>query len=123
MNITASDNNDFVEDTSNHETYTQSGQRILATVSRELSEKFGKGYTYSGLNRMIKVAEFYSDEKKFATLSRTYYIHVEKYDWNGQPVAKYRLDQWGYFTVDEENNLLYLVSTNHDSSFFKYQLV
>ena len=51
-----------------------------------------------------------------------YYIHVEKYDWNGQPIAKYKLDRWGYFTVDEENNFLYLVSTNDDSSFFKYKL-
>jgi len=50
-----------------------------------------------------------------------YYIHVEKYDWNGQVIAKYKLDRWGYFTVDE-NNTLYLVSTNDDSSFFKYQL-
>ena len=53
---------------------------------------------------------------------RNYFIHVEKYDWNGQPIAKYKLDQWGYFTVDEENNTLYLVSTNDDSAFFKYQL-
>ena len=51
-----------------------------------------------------------------------YYIHVEKYDWNGQPIAKYKLDRWGYFSVDEENNTLYLVSTNDDSSFFKYKL-
>ena len=51
-----------------------------------------------------------------------YYIHVEKYDWNGQPIAKYRLDRWGYFVVDEKGNTLYLVSTNDDSSFFKYLL-
>ena len=50
-----------------------------------------------------------------------YFIHVEKYDWNGQPIAKYKLDRWGCFTVDK-NNILYLVSTNDDSSFFKYQL-
>jgi hypothetical protein len=51
-----------------------------------------------------------------------YYIFVEKYDWNGNPIAKYKLDQCGYFTVDEKNNQLYLVSTNHDDPFFKYQL-
>jgi hypothetical protein len=51
-----------------------------------------------------------------------FYIYVEKYDWNGQPIAKYKLDQWGYFTVDEKNNILYLVSTNDDDPFFKYQL-
>ncbi len=52
------------------ETYSQQGRKILATLSRTLTEKFGKGYTYSGLNRMIKVAEAYSEEM-FATLSRT----------------------------------------------------
>ncbi|GHT67844.1 hypothetical protein FACS189452_06340 [Bacteroidia bacterium] len=35
-----------------------------------MTEKYGKGYTYSALNRMIKVAETYNEEK-FATLSRT----------------------------------------------------
>ena len=50
------------------ETYSQQGRQILATLSQALTEKFGKGYTYSGLNRMIKVAEAYSEEK-FATLS------------------------------------------------------
>ena len=53
-----------------YETYSQHGQQILATLSQTLTEKFGKGYTYSGLNRMIKVAEAY-DEEMFATLSRT----------------------------------------------------
>ncbi|MDR2840889.1 MAG: PDDEXK nuclease domain-containing protein, partial [Paludibacter sp.] len=45
------------------------GTQILATLSQELTSKFGKGYTYSALNRMIKVAEAY-DEEIFATLSR-----------------------------------------------------
>ena len=51
-----------------------------------------------------------------------YYIYVEKYDWNGNPTSKYKLDRWGYFTVDEKNNLLYLVSTNDDDPFFRYKL-
>ena len=62
-------------------------------------------------------AQVWNDNKK-----ENYYIFVEKYDWNGNPVTKYKLDQWGYFTVDEENNLLYLVSTNDDDPFFIYQL-
>ena len=53
-----------------YETYSQRGQQILATLSRTLTEKFGKGYTHSALTRMIKVAEAY-DERKFATLSQT----------------------------------------------------
>ena len=61
--------------------------------------------------------QVWSDNKK-----ENYYIYVEKYDWNGQPIAKYKLDQWGYFTVDEKNDMLYLVSTNDDDTFFKYHL-
>ena len=53
-----------------YETYSQHGQQILATLSQTLTAKFGKGYTYSGLNRMVKVAQAY-DEAMFATLSRT----------------------------------------------------
>ena len=62
-------------------------------------------------------AQAWSDNNK-----GNYYMHVEKYDWNGQPIAKYKLDRWGYFTVDEENSILYLVSTWDDSTFFKYKL-
>ena len=53
-----------------HETYTQHGQQILATLSQRLTEKFGKGYTYSALTRMTKVTEAYTEEM-FATLSQT----------------------------------------------------
>ncbi len=53
-----------------YETYSDYGQQILATLSQRLTEKFGKGYTYSALTRMIKVAEVYSEEM-FATLSQT----------------------------------------------------
>jgi hypothetical protein len=47
---------------------------------------------------------------------------IEKYDWNGQPIARYKLDQDGFFAIDEKNNHLYLVSYNHDDPFFRYQL-
>ena len=53
-----------------YETYTQHGQQILATLSQRLTEKFGKGYTYSALTRMTKVAEAYTEEM-FATVSQT----------------------------------------------------
>jgi hypothetical protein len=51
-----------------------------------------------------------------------HYIYVEKYDWNGNPVACYKLDRWGYFTVDEKNKKLYLMSTNDDDPFFVYEI-
>jgi len=62
-------------------------------------------------------AQVWSDNRK-----EDFYIFVEKYDWNGNPIAKYKLDQWGYFAVDEKNNILYLISTNDDDPFFIYHL-
>jgi len=53
-----------------YETYSEYGHQILATLSQRLSEKFGKGYSYSALTRMVKVAEAYSEEM-FATVSQT----------------------------------------------------
>jgi hypothetical protein len=53
-----------------YETYSEYGQQILATLSQRLTEKFGKGYTYSALTRMVKVAEAYTEEM-FATVSQT----------------------------------------------------
>ena len=51
-----------------------------------------------------------------------YYIFVEQYDWNGNPVKRYKLDQWGYFTVDEAHNKLYIVSADHDDPFFEFEM-
>jgi hypothetical protein len=50
------------------------------------------------------------------------YIFVEKYDWNGNPLKRYKLDDWGYFCVDEERNTLYLASTASINSLIRYDL-
>lgn len=55
----------------NYETYSAYGDKILATLSQRLTEKYGKGYSYSALTRMIKVASIYNNEQMFATLSQT----------------------------------------------------
>ena len=49
-----------------HETYSEYGQQILATLSQRLSEKFGKGYSYSALMERqkrisIDSADYYLD--------------------------------------------------------------
>ena len=54
-----------------YETFSQYGQQILATLSQRLTEKFGKGYTYSALTRMVKVAQTYTNSEMFATVSQT----------------------------------------------------
>ncbi|MDD4970291.1 MAG: PDDEXK nuclease domain-containing protein [Paludibacter sp.] len=45
------------------------GYRIVATVSQQLTMQLGKGYTYTALTRMIKVAKAFNDEN-IATLSQ-----------------------------------------------------
>jgi hypothetical protein len=40
---------------------------ILATLSQRLAARYGKGYTYTAVTRMMKVARFYSDEEMFAS--------------------------------------------------------
>jgi hypothetical protein len=50
------------------------------------------------------------------------HIFMEVFDWNGNPVKRYRLDEWGYFTVDEERDTLYLLCTENAISFRSYKL-
>lgn len=50
------------------------------------------------------------------------YIFVEKYDWNGNPIKRYKLDDWGYFCVDEKNGTIYLSSTASIFSLLKYDI-
>ena len=57
-----------------------------------------------------------------ANKSNNKFIFIEKYDWNGNPVKRYRLDDWGYFCVDEKNETLYLSSTAGIFSLLKYDL-
>ena len=45
------------------------GSKILATLSQQLTQSFGKGYTYTALTRMCKVA-IAIDEPNIATLSQ-----------------------------------------------------
>lgn len=53
-----------------HEVYSGYGKQIIATLSQQLTNTFGKGYSYSALTRMIKIADNYPQEM-FATLSQT----------------------------------------------------
>lgn len=45
------------------------GKQILVTLSQQLTERLGKGFSYSALTRMLKVAECF-DEQNIATLSQ-----------------------------------------------------
>ncbi|MBU4306870.1 MAG: TolB-like 6-bladed beta-propeller domain-containing protein, partial [Acidobacteria bacterium] len=50
------------------------------------------------------------------------YIFIEQFDWNGNPIRKFRLDHWGRFCVDEKNSKLYLLSITEDDPFVVYDL-
>jgi hypothetical protein len=76
----------------------------------------GERYVYM-LHSGRKPADVWNENRK-----GIHYIFVEKYDWNGNPIAKYKLDRWGYFTMDEKNSLLYLISTWDDDPFFVFKL-
>jgi hypothetical protein len=45
------------------------GKRIVATLSQQLVRKYGSGYEYSKITRMIKFAELFQDSKIVSTLS------------------------------------------------------
>ena len=45
------------------------GKQILATVSRELTAEFGRGFTYAGIARMIQFSQLFPDEQIVSTLS------------------------------------------------------
>jgi len=46
------------------------GEEIVATLSRQLTAEFGRGYTEKGLRRMIQFAESFPDGEVVAALSR-----------------------------------------------------
>ncbi|NIW78611.1 MAG: hypothetical protein GWN16_03740 [Calditrichae bacterium] len=50
------------------------------------------------------------------------YIFVEKFDWNGNPVSKFKLDHWGYFSVNEPEALIYLASNTEEQPLISYTL-
>jgi hypothetical protein len=46
------------------------GEEIVATLSRQLMQRYGKGFTKSALNRMVQFAEVFPDPQIVATLSQ-----------------------------------------------------
>jgi len=46
------------------------GKQILATLSQELSQRYGSGFSYSTLTRMVKFYESFQDETIVAILSQ-----------------------------------------------------
>src|ERR1700687_5467751 len=53
-----------------HEQRAEYGEQIVATLSRQLIEEFGRGWSKAALTRMMQFAERFSDPKIVATLSQ-----------------------------------------------------
>ena len=60
----------FVLQQINYEDKAEYGKKIVATLSQQLTERYGKGFTVSAIFRMLKVARLYPDEHIMATLSQ-----------------------------------------------------
>ena len=51
------------------------------------------------------------------------YIYIEQYDWNGNPIKKYKLkDFFGKIYVDEERRTILGINPNHDDPFIEFKL-
>lgn len=59
----------FINDHLKFQNRTKYGKKILATLSQQLINKFGKGFTYSPLTRMCKIANCF-DYQNIATVSQ-----------------------------------------------------
>ncbi len=53
-----------------HEGRAPYGRRIVSTVSDELTDAYGRGFSRPNLHRMIQLAEVFPDEQIVSTLSR-----------------------------------------------------
>lgn len=50
------------------------------------------------------------------------YIYVEQFDWNGNPIRKFKLDHWGYFCVDDREENIYLASITDENPLYSFKL-
>ena len=91
------------------------GRSIVATVSRQLTSYYGKGFTEKGLRRMIQFAEIFPDEQIVATLMRqlswSHFVllipikDIIKRDFYAEMC---RIEQWNVRTLQNKiNSMLY----------------
>ena len=51
-----------------HEQRADYGNQIVSTVSKQLVAEYGRGFSHSSLSRMVKLAEYFPDERIVASL-------------------------------------------------------
>ena len=98
------------------ETRASYGERIVATMSRQLVSEYGKGFTEKSLRRMIQFAEAFPDEPIVATLSQhlswSHFVEILPFK---KPLEREfyaemcRIERWSVRTLRERiGNQLYL---------------
>lgn len=75
---------------------------------------FDEKYVYIGYNGRTP-----SDVAKELSKGISY-MYIEQYDWNGNPIRKYKLDRGGHAYVDSNENILILISGS-DDPFWRYK--
>lgn len=85
------------------------GKAIVATLSRQLTEEYGKGYTEKSLRRMIQFHECFPDPEIVATLSRqlswSHFVEIIplKTDLEREFYAQMcRIERWNVRTLREK---------------------
>lgn len=69
--------------------------------------------TYSGGTPYVVAAEIKKGNR---------YMYLEKYDWNGTPIKKYKLQDFCvYNVIDEKTNKLLMTTYYHEDPFVVYQ--
>lgn len=60
------------------------GKQVITKLSKMLMDKYGKGYSYSNLYRMLQINQYFEDFEIFATLSQklswSHWIEIVKMD-------------------------------------------
>lgn len=91
------------------------GKQIVATLSQQLTEEYGSGFSYSALTRMMKFAEVFPDPEIVATLSQQLsWSHFRELLPLEQPLQRdfyaemCRVERWSVRTLrDKIDSMLY----------------
>lgn len=81
----------YINDDMEYQTYSAYGKKIIATLSQRLTSKYGKGYTYSALTRMMKVAQYLTalpDKQWFVDKLNRSILIAKEYDRNNKNMNK-----------------------------------
>lgn len=98
-----------------HNTRAGYGKKIIATLSSQLTEEFGRGWSEKQLRHCLRIAETIKDYKIVSTLSRQLsWSHLKELIYMDEPLKREfyiemcKLERWSVRTLRERiNSMLY----------------